>query len=106
MKTRNGVYYDLTKSTYKFVVPDTKMTFVFSSDLHLIKFEDQYSINRHNFNLKLRSRYRVNIEAKVLPDLLLYQKIETRGFLVVNEEGEILCQESLILNGEKATLRS
>ena len=103
--TRNGVYYDLTKSRYKFKVPDTNMIFIFSSDLHMFKFEDRYLNNREEQNIKFKSRFRVNIETKVLPDIMLYQKIETRGFLIINEKGQKLCQENLILRCEKATLK-
>lgn len=106
MKTRNGVYYDLTKSTYKFKVSDTGMTFIFSSDLHMLKFEDQLQQNRDEHNTKFKARYRMDFNMKVLPDLGLYRKIESRGFLVINEGGQKLCLESLQLNGEKATPKS
>lgn len=106
MKTRNGIYYDFTKSTYKFKVPDTNMTFVFSSDLHLVKFEDQYKKNRDEHNTKFKARFGFTFDSKVLPDLGLYRRIEKRGFLVYNEGGQKVCQESLILSGEKATLKS
>jgi hypothetical protein len=106
MKTRNGVYYDLTASTYKFKAPDTKLIFVFSSDLHMLKFEDQYLANRKDFNLKLHSRFRVNIVTRNLPDIVLYKKIETRGFLLINGEGEKICLENLKLDGEKVTKKS
>lgn len=106
MRTRNGIYYDLSKSTYRFKVPDTNITFVFSSDLHMIKFEDQFKENRNDFNVKQKARYRIDITMKVLPDILLYKKIETRGFLMVNEGGQVLCQENLKLIGEKATPKS
>jgi len=106
MVTRNGVYYDLTKSTFKFTTPDTKMTFIFSSDLHMFKFEDQYKAFRKEQNLKLKARYRIEIVTTVLSDLVLYKKIETRGFLVINEGGQILCQENLILIGERATRKN
>lgn len=106
MVTRNGVYYDLNKSVYKFKIPSSNMVFVFSSDLHMIKFIEQYETNRKEQNIKFNSRYRLNIGLSVLHDLILYRKIETRGFLVFNCEGEKLCQENLILNGEKATLKS
>lgn len=99
-KTRNGIYYDLTKSTYHFKVPDTNIIFVFSSDLHLFKFEDQYKNHREDFNTKFKARYRINTDMKVMPDILLYNKIETRGFLIVDRGGQKLCQESLLLNGE------
>jgi hypothetical protein len=106
MKSRNGVYYDLKESTYKFRVPDTNLIFIFSSDLHMIKFEDQYQAHRKEHNTKFISRFRLNISMSVLPDLILYKKIETRGFLVINERGIKICQENLLLIGEKATLKS
>lgn len=106
MRTRNGIYYDLSKSTYKCKLADTGYIFVFSSDLHLTKFEEQFKDSRIDFNLKNKARLRVPTDMKVLPDILLYRRIETRGFLVINEEGKKLCEENLILNGEKATLKS
>jgi len=106
MKTRNGIYHDLHLSSYCFLVCDTHLVFIFSSDLHLTKFEEQYEIHRKEFNVKLNSRYRVNVNFKAYADILLYKKIENRGFLIVNEGGQKLCLENLQLNGEKVTLKN
>jgi hypothetical protein len=106
MKTRNGIYYDMTKSPYRIKPPDTNLTFVFSSDLHLTKFEEQYKANRNEFNMKYSVRFRLDIDMKVLPDILLYKKIETRGFLIVDEGGQMICQENLKLTGGKVTRKS
>jgi hypothetical protein len=106
MKTRNGIYYDLSKSTYKFKVPDTNITFIFSSDLHLLKFEEQYLNNRYDYNLKLTVRLKIPIIMKVVPDVVLYRKIETRGFLLIDEGGQKICQENVQLNGEKVTRKN
>jgi len=101
-RTRNGVYYDLTKSAYKFKPPGSNNTFIFSSDLHLVKFQEQYLLHREEFNRKMYARYRLMVEFTVLADIVLYVKIETRGFLIISGEGEKLWQENLILNGEQA----
>ena len=101
MITRNGIYYNLELSHYKFKVPDTNMVFIFSSELHLFKFEDRYIDNRKDFNTKQRSKYRMNIQSIVLPDVLLYKKLESRGFLIVDERGNKICLENLICYGEK-----
>jgi YHS domain-containing protein len=104
MVTRNGIYLDLTKSPYK--VTTNGMTFYFSSDLHMLKFEDRLHESRQEIDLKLTSRFRVAVKFPALADLTLYQKIETRGFLVINDKGIKLCRENLILNGGTATLKS
>jgi hypothetical protein len=101
MKTRNGIYYDLTKSTYKLKLNDNNITFVFSSDLHRTKFEEQYKQNRTEHNLKFHARYRIDMDMKLLPDILLYKRIETRGFLLIDEGGRNIWQQNLRLIGEK-----
>jgi hypothetical protein len=106
MKTRNGIYYDLTLSSYIYKLRDTGLTFVFSSDLHLTKFEEQYKKHRNDFNLKLKSRFRLNVNFTTFADIVLYKKIETRGFLILIEGGQKLCQENLKLVGERATPKS
>ena len=106
MVTRNGVYYDLALSPYKFKTPDTKLTYVFSSDLHMLKFEDNYLKYRDEQNIKFKARFRVNTSLSVLHDIVLYKRIESRGFLIINEGGNKICQENLILIGEKVTAKS
>jgi hypothetical protein len=103
MKTRNGVYYDLSKSVYKFTVPDTKIQFVFSSDLHMVKFEERYLNYRKQINQKFNARYRLEFNFKTFSDLLLYQTIETRGFLILVGGRRIWQIE---LGGETVTLKN
>lgn len=79
------------------------MTFVFSSDLHLVKFEEQYKEHRAEQEMKFKARYRFEIRLNNLFDLVLYKKIETRGFLVITEGGQKICRENLLLSGEKVT---
>ena len=106
MRTRNGIYYDLTQSCYKYKPRDTGLTFVFSSDLYLTKFEEQIHNHRNEFNLKLKARYRTEVDFKNFADVTLYKKIEKRGFLIVNERGQTIWQENLLLGGEKVTPKS
>ena len=104
MKSRNGIFYDLNFSTYK--VNEKGLTYVFSSELHRNKFNMKKIENRENICRSLSKRFKIKIELSILADIVLYQKIETRGFLVVLEDGTKLCQNDLILDGEKAMLRS
>jgi len=106
MRTRRGIYLDLTKSDIKLKLKDTNLTFVFSSDLHRQKFEEQYKANREEHNLRLKARYKIDFRSTIFADLTLYTKVESRGFLVINDRGQNLCRENLVLGGEKASQKS
>jgi hypothetical protein len=101
MKTRKGIFYDLSHSDYKVHLEDTNMTFVFSSKLYLMKFKEQYKEHRKEFNLKLKTRYKIGVNFITYADLVLYRQIETRGFLIIGEGGNKLCQTNLLLDGER-----
>lgn len=101
MKTKNGIIYDLEKSDYKVNVDG--ITYVFSSLLHLNKFISKYETNRDIINYSLSKRFNYNINVSLIADLVLYRKIETRGFLVVSQDGNKLCQRNITLSGVKVT---
>jgi len=99
-KTRNGIYYDLNYSEFKFYSEELDLTFVFSSKLHLTKFKEQFLQHRAEFNQKYSVRFKIKCSFKALPDLVLYRRIESRGFLI--KEGDTnLCQKFLKLGGEQ-----
>ncbi|MBQ8168677.1 hypothetical protein IJZ97_04590 [bacterium] len=104
MITKNGVCYDLTKSIYKLRVGE--LTFVFSSQLHLDKFKAKLQENRDIINYSLSRRFGITVDVSQLADIVLYKKIETRGFLVVSNEGNNLWQNNLTFVGGKATTRN
>ena len=101
MKTRNGIYYNIEQSSYKWCIPDTHVTFYFSSDLHLCKFQDQYLSYRKEFNLKMKVHYKLDSDLNTYADVVLYKQIEKRGFYIVNEGGQKIWEA--LLNGEKVT---
>lgn len=101
MITRNGVCYDLTITPYSFRVDN--LTYMFSSKPHLDKFKNKYKENRDTINESLQRRFNYEIEVNLLADIVLYRKIETRGFLIVTNEGKELCQKSLKFGGGKVT---
>lgn len=41
----------------------------------------------------------MHVDISELADVVLYRKIETRGFLIVTSEGKELCQKSLLYYG-------
>ena len=98
MLSRNGVCYDLEKSHYR--CTKNSVTFIFSSRLHLDKFESKYKQNRDTVNKSLSKRFNLKVNVDTLADVVLYRKIETRGFLI-EVEGEFQWPENLICDGVK-----
>ena len=102
MITRNGICYDFSLSEYRTTV--NNLTFVFSSQLHLDKFKQRLKENRETINRSLTKRFDYCVDVTALADIVLYKKIETRGFLIVTNEGKELWQKSNIrYGGGKAT---
>jgi hypothetical protein len=101
--TRNGVIYDLRKSPY-FLQIDTR-TYYFSSEIHKQKFAKKLLENRDSINYSLTMRFNITIIFNALADLILYIKIESRGFRVLEGSTE-LCLNHLILDGQIARNKS
>ena len=74
------IYNDINESTYMFNYND--MTFYFSSNFYKEKFEKEYIQFLKEETDKLHIKFKCNIEADEMILLLLYKKIEKRGFRV------------------------
>jgi hypothetical protein len=105
IKTRGGVVYDLKLSPY--IHEDKNMQFYFSSKLHMKRFLEKRNEERNILKYSLKRRFKCEIECDILSDLILYKKIETRGFLiyVFGEGGFITCLENIKLDGYEVTLK-
>lgn len=104
MISRNGVVYDLNISSYRYTVGN--LTYVFSSKLHLDKFKKKMKENRDIINYSLSKRFNISVDVSQLADIVLYRKIETRGFLIVTGEGKELCQNNIIYVGGEVTIQN
>ena len=104
MLSRNGIYYDLSQSTYR--VKINGLTFVFSSKVHASKFKKRLQENRDIINYSLSKRFNYKVDMSALADIVLYKKIETRGFLIVDSNGETLCPKTIICGGAKVMKES
>jgi hypothetical protein len=97
MMTRNGIVYKLELSPYSATIEG--ITYMFSSVNHMEKFLEKINENREIISYSLSKRFNVNINFGILSDIVLYAKIETRGFLI-KHKGEIFsCKKDIILNG-------
>lgn len=104
MRTRNGVYYDLSVSTYRETVDG--VTFYFSSRIHQKKFAERLKRNREEINRSLSNRFKLQVEMNGLADLVLYSKVETRGFYVSTENWSEECLSNTICVGAKVTQKN
>ena len=81
------VYNDINESTYNFSYDN--MTFYFSSKFYKEKFENEYINYLKEETDKLRIKFKCNIVADYMILLLLYKKIEKRGFRVIYKDNKI-----------------
>lgn len=97
--TKNGICYDLKDSPYFCSVGF--YTFFFSSPVHLNKFRRELEANRGWLNDSMTRRFKFNMSLDVLADFSLYRKIETRGFLIINESTGVAyeCPENIEFRG-------
>lgn len=101
MITKNGICYDLSRSPY--VCSVANWTYYFSSPSHMNKFKSNISSNRDWLNDSMSRRFKFTMSLDLLADLSLYRKIETRGFLIINESTGVAyeCPESIEFHGMK-----
>lgn len=90
-------------SPYKITIEE--ITYVFSSTNHLNKFAELIEFNRKRIAESLSNRFKLNIQLDRLADLVLYGKIESRGFHIEIEGDVIQCLDQVKLSGEKRITR-
>lgn len=101
--TRNGVVYNLPKSPY--IVERKGIKFYFSSENHREKFLECSEDNTNTITYSLYKRFKVWLMCEELCDLVLYNKVETRGFYVTIDGEEYKCLNEITLDGVKRITR-
>ena len=96
--TRNGIAYNLYESPY--VLTDGCTSYYFSSLNHMDKFTEQLSDNRKALSYSLYKRFKIWVFCNKLYDIVLYGKVETRGFLIKHKGDYYECLDNIILSGE------
>ncbi len=79
---------------------------MFSSINHLGKFMEKLNENRDTISYSLSKRFGVNVNFALLSDIVLYSKIETRGFLINHKGVFYTCKKDIILNGATLTKKN
>lgn len=97
MKSKRGVYLDIFESDYYYDLDGVR--YYFSSQLYLNKFKENV-INYVNENsIKLKLRYKININFDLFLTLSYYRKVEKRGFRVVELSTERkITKDTIIIN--------
>lgn len=97
MKSKRGVYLDIFESDYYYDLDGVR--YYFSSQLYLNKFKDNV-INYVNENsIKLKLRYKINLNFDLFLTLSYYRKVEKRGFRVVELSSERkITKDTIIIN--------
>ena len=100
--TRNGVAKDLSKSPYIFteMFGNNRLDLFFSSRLHLQNFIKNREENYRMIYNYIYKRFKYQVNCRMLADLNLYKKIETRGFYVKLNKEVYLCPNTITLDGE------
>ena len=90
------IYNDINESEYK--ITYDKLTFYFSSKFYLEKFTREYSNFIKDETMKFKIKYKCNAYIDEMLLLLLYKKIEKRGFRVLYNDTNI--RENYMINCE------
>lgn len=107
--TRNGVCYDLLKSPFKVEIEYQNkkvLTFKFSSQTNIDRFNKRLEQNRKYINNSLSKRFKFEIVNNLIADIKLYSSIESKGFLLISNGVLIECLENLRLNGVEVMKRN
>lgn len=81
------IYNDINESNYTFKYYD--LVFYFSSKFYLEKFTREYSNFIKDETMKFKIKYKCNAYIDEMLLLLLYKKIEKRGFKVLYDGNEL-----------------
>lgn len=100
LKSRNGIYYNLSESDYR--VSFDGVVAYFSSPVTQNKYYQKRLEHRKEFNIYYSSKLGLQVDFGLLADIILYSKMEKRGFRLVMNGGEYRCLNSITLGGVKA----
>lgn len=102
--TRNGVVYNLPTSPFKIKVDETE--YFFSSRVHMEKFSKQLYENRGVVSYSITNRHKFVIRLENVADMILYNKIETRGFYIIHKGEPYTCKKEIIFVGDNLTKKN
>lgn len=100
--TRNGITYNLMTSPYIVELKyrdDLVIKYYFSSELYVNKFNEKLNKNHEKIKESLSKRFKIEIDLDELSDIILYSKVETRGFFIQINNEDYTCLSTIKLIG-------
>lgn len=98
MKTKNGIYLDLTESEY--VYNFGGLSFYFSSEFYRNKFKNEVKNYVQYETMKIVSKYDIKVSFDIMLAISLYKKIEKRGFRVLDIESKKEITKDVLIGGQ------
>lgn len=99
--SRGGICYNLEVTPF-FITEkyeNRKVTFNFSSEFYKTKFINQIEEHREKINESLSKRFGLVVFNPILADIVLYSKVESRGFYLLIDDKEYKCLSNIKLSG-------
>ena len=84
MKTKNGVELNIKESEYKIKIYN--YNFYFSSAFYLKKFKEEVFEFVEMENIKFNNKYKVKFDLRLYFAIVLFKRIEKRGFYITSDK--------------------
>lgn len=91
------ITFSLEKSP--FTVEMEGITFHFSSKLRIMKFCSRLGPFTEEMQERLFKRYCIRVQCPLYAAIVLYNMVETTGFLITTEKGEKITWPKIVLSG-------
>lgn len=97
MKTKRGIYLDISESDYYYDLDGLR--YYFSSEFYLNKFKENV-INYVNENsIRIHFKYKIKFNFDLFLTLAYYKKIEKRGFRIEDlSTNKKITKDTIVLN--------
>ena len=98
---RSEIFYNLKSSKWVLYNKDTHLRLYFSSKFYMQKFIETFDDEKDILSYRFKRMYKCNLDLSYFYDIVVYSKIEKRGFYITLKGESFECLNNIILTGEK-----
>lgn len=96
MMDKKGIERDFGVTPFIAVIDGNE--YYFSSQSNLETFCDKVASEDTEFNIAFNKRYGINVDIATLRNVMIYRKVERRGFRIVNNAKEVMiCPNQVVV---------